>query len=100
MDIPSAGFRPEIRVPPKPAYDHAFRQESLLPIFANPEAIKLGLGYEECQNLFVHDPSQFNDLQFCINEGLKEYIKENLYLTPDIFDYSTINNTWTDKNNG
>ena len=95
MDGPSCGTDPEAHKLRKEfevtgGYDHAFAMPSLLHIFTNEKARKLGLGYEECQEIVVHDPSQFKD-NLCINEELKFYIKDNLYLSKDKFDYDSIN---------
>lgn len=93
MDGPSCSTDPEkhkIENPATGSYDHAFAMSSLLHIFTNEKAIKLGLGYEECQGIVMHDPSQYEN-NLCINEELKHYIKENLYLSKDKFDYDSIN---------
>jgi len=71
-------------------YDHPFKLVSLLPIFFNDTAKQLGLGYEECADVCPHDPSQFDQNQYCINEGLKDYLKDHLFLPSSVFDYSKI----------
>ena len=94
MDGGSCGQDAEenrILKPETGGYDHPFYGETLLPIFQNDYARSIGLGYEECQNIVNHDPSQFDENYFCINEELKEYIKENLYLQKHQFDYDDIN---------
>lgn len=96
MDGPSSSTDPEHHKQKNPrtgSYDHAFAQKSLLYIFESELARKLGLGYEECQNIVNHDPSQYEN-NFCKNEFLKHYIKENLYLPKRIFDYSNINSQY------
>lgn len=96
MDGPSCSTNPEGHKQKNPrtgSYDHAFGQSSLLHIFQNEKAKKLGLGYEECQKVVMHDSDQFKN-NYCINEELKNYIKENLYLSKDLFDYSKINSTY------
>lgn len=93
MDGPSCSTDPEAykqKNPKTGSYDHAFGQSSLLHIFQNEKAKRLGLGYEECQNVVIHDESQFEN-NYCTNEELKHYIKENLYLSKNLFDYSNIN---------
>ena len=94
MDGPSCGFDPEghkRKNPKTGAYDHAFLGGSLMPIFENEYARSIGLGYEECNDIVMHDPSQFDENNFCLNDELKQYIKENLYLKTDEFDYNKIN---------
>ena len=116
MDTPSAGFRPEKRtfggpgVPDdrvRPPYDYPIPQfaryhekhglaegqksaDSLLHIFQNEYARSIGLGYEECQNIVMHDPSQFDHNQFCTNSELAPYIKEHAYVRKEILDYDRI----------
>lgn len=91
LDGPSCGQNPEgNRALKNCGYDHPFYGDTLLPIFMNDYAKSIGLGYEECQNIVNHDPSQFDENEFCKNELLKEYIKENLYLSKDKFDYDKI----------
>ena len=79
-DIPSAGFRPEERDGPPWDYPIPHFGDSLIDVFDNPTARGLGLGYEECENIVNHDPSQYNEKGFCINEDLKHYLKDNVYL--------------------
>jgi len=106
LDTPSAGFRPENR-PSSPPYDYPIPQfsryhennglaqgqssaDSLLHIFQNEYARSIGLGYEECAHIVMHDPSQFDHNQFCVNSELAPYIKEHAYVRKEILDYSTI----------
>jgi len=42
----------------------------------------------------MHDPSQFKNNE-CINEDLKQYIRDNLFLSKSLFDYDNINSTYT-----
>ena len=93
MDGPSCGFDPEAhrKTSERGGYDHPFIGETLLPIFTNDTARKIGLGYEECQEIVMHDESQFDESQFCTNDLLKGYIKDNLYLSKHRFDYDAIN---------
>lgn len=91
MDGPSSGQKAEEnRSTNKHNYDHPFYGKTLLPIFQNDYAKSIGLGYEECQSVVLHDPNQFDENGHCRNELLKEYIRDNLYLTKDKFDYSKI----------
>lgn len=88
LDVPSAGFRPEERA--EKTYYQGFKIENLEPIFNNEYAISLGLGLEECQNIHVHREDQYDENGFCINDKLKDYIKENLYLPEHIFNYNEV----------
>jgi len=91
MDSPSAGFKPTEKNRKKGFWDHALFDDSLMGVFDNQHARSIGLGYEECQNVVVHDDSQFDNNKFCINEQLKNYIKDNLYVSKHKFDYDKIN---------
>lgn len=94
MDTPSAGQGVQEHAKTRPTHDHPFMGDSLLPVFFNEEAKRLGLGYEECQGVLMHDPNQWTDNGFCRNDSLKEYIKNNLYLTESTFDYGNINGSF------
>ena len=97
MDGPSWGFRPEGRE--LPDYDHPIPQygDSFIHIFESEEARRLGLGYEECRDLILHDPSQFDEKGHCVNDGLKDYIKENLYVSKEVLDYEQIQSEYHER---
>lgn len=90
MDSPSAGFKPTDANRTKGFWDHALFEESLMHIFDNKYARSIGLGFEECQDVVIHDASQFDDNKFCINDELKEYIKSKLYVSTNTFNYDKI----------
>lgn len=91
MDGTSSGFTPTNNGHPE---DYGFRIKNVLPIFKNEKAISLGLGYEECENVVVHDSSQFDSNYHCINDELKDYIRDNLFLSNELMDYTTIKGTY------
>ena len=93
-DIPSAGFRPEERDGPPWDYPIPHFGDSLIDVFDNPTARGLGLGYEECENIVNHDPSQYNEKGFCINNDLKHYLKDNVYLNNSHLDFANIQGTY------
>ncbi len=92
VDGQSAGFKPieYVQRTGKPTWDHPYLIDSLQPIFFNEEAKRLGLGYEEARKIVMHDPSQFDENQHCINNQLKEYIKKNLFLPEKVLNYAQI----------
>jgi hypothetical protein len=45
-----------------------------------PEANALGMGYEEMGNVFPHDPSLYDSNGFAIKDGLKDFIRKNLFV--------------------
>lgn len=59
-------------------------------ILADPLAKESGFGYEECQGVFKHDPAQFDEHYLCVNSLLKDFIRENLYLKKENFDYDSV----------
>ena len=95
MDGQSSGFSPGKWMYEKnrETYDHPFVIESYLDRFTNQYAKSIGLGFEECRNVVMHDKEQFDDNSFCINNDLKSYIKENLFLKNSEFNYSNIRST-------
>ncbi len=92
VDGQSIGFRPDkyVRETGKPSWDHPYKLSSLMPIFSNPKALKLGLGYEETRSIVMHDHSQYDENYHCINDQLKYYIKDNLFLNNTLLDYDNI----------
>lgn len=52
--------------------------------------IQYGMGYDESRGLVMHDTSQYNNEGFCINDKLKEYIRDYMFLSKDKFDYNNI----------
>jgi hypothetical protein len=95
MDGQSSGFDPLkwMYEKKRQTYDHPFVIESYLDRFTNQYAKSIGLGFEECRNVVMHDKEQFDDNSFCINDDLKSYIKQNLFLKNSEFNYSNIRST-------
>lgn len=95
MDGQSSGFDPLkwMYEKKRQTYDHPFAIESYLDRFTNQYAKNIGLGFEECRNVVMHDKEQFDDSSFCINDDLKYYIRENLFLKSNEFNYSNIRST-------
>lgn len=95
MDGQSSGFDPLkwMYQNRRQTYDHPFAIDSYMDRFTNQYAKSIGLGFEECRNIVMHDKEQFDDNSFCINNDLKYYIKENLFLKSNEFNYSDIRST-------
>ena len=92
MDGASSGFRPEyINKPPwKHLLDYAHK--TIEEIILDPEAHASGFGYEECQNILMHNPDCYEENGFAKNpERLKKFIINNIYLKKCNFDYENIN---------
>lgn len=84
LDGASAGFPNPGTAP----WAHTFRD--IREVIYDADAIKNGLGYEECNRVMMHDPSQFDAEGFCTNEDLKDDIKRLLYLPKNILDYDQL----------
>jgi|1_EtaG_2_1085319.scaffolds.fasta_scaffold00653_5 hypothetical protein len=59
-------------------------------ICADPVGIAAGFGYEEWRSALIHDSSQFDENGFSIDNRLKTFIKENLYLKKEILNYDNL----------
>ncbi len=93
MDGQSSGFSPlKWRMLGKKLYDHPFKIQSILSRVLTPDAAKSGFGYEECNNILIHDKTQFDENYFCVNDLLKDFIKHNLFLKREEFNYDNIQN--------
>jgi hypothetical protein len=92
LDGASSGFDPvKWEKDGNKTYDHPFMIHSIMDRICTDEARRLGLGYEECRQIMMHDPSQYDNNGFCTNDQLKDFIKEKLFLTKEEFDYSKMN---------
>ena len=92
MDGQSSGFDPAewLYKKNRPTFDHPYRINSILERVLTSRAVKAGFGYEECRNILLHDPSQFDENYHCINDDLKYFIKDNLFLKKEELDYDSI----------
>lgn len=88
FDGASSGFDHKVNNVPWDNTWHCTR--SMKDIIADNEGIKNGFGYEELNGVLIHDPSQFEN-NVCINAKLKEFIKNNIYLHKEEFDYDAVN---------
>jgi hypothetical protein len=92
MDGASSGFRPELVQ--FPAWCHTFiapAPETIFKIVQDPEAVECGFGYEECNRILPHRPECYHpDGKSKDPERLKQFLKNNLYLTKEQLDYETI----------
>ncbi len=58
------------------------------------EGQKYGLGYEEAQGVVIHDDKHYDENGYCINDKLKKYIRDNLFVPTSLLDYDRIKHTW------
>lgn len=94
MDGASSGFLPFMwERQGNKKWDHLFgTNESILDIINR--GVKYGMGYEELQGIIMHDKNKYDSDGYAIDENLKSYIKENLYLKQNQFDYNNINHNF------
>lgn len=91
MDGQSSGFSPlKWAMSGNRLYDHPFKIKSILSRVQTSEAAKSGFGYEECNNILIHDKLQFDGNHLCINDNLKGFIKNNIFLKEEEFNYNSI----------
>lgn len=91
VDGGSSGFRPEAAGVPGWQHTLPYAPRQITDIVADPEAKAVGLGYEECQGVLMHDPTKFDADGYAIDpEPLKKFIIDNFYLPPSHFRYDLI----------
>lgn len=71
-------------------WNHTIGKKSMRQIIADPEGYSNGFGYEEIQKILMHKPECFDENYFCKNEKLKEFLKNNIFLSKDELDYDAI----------
>ena len=91
MDGQSSGFKNEKWVSTgRLPYDHGYRIDSILERILTKEALECGFGYEECKNVLMHKPEEFDENYHCKNDKLKYYIKDVLFLKDNELNYGDI----------
>lgn len=94
MDIGSSGFDPLLwqRSGGK-AYEHPFKVKSVVDIAKKGH--EFGFGYEECENILMHDKSKFDKDGYAIDDRLKDFIKDNQFIeNQNVFKYDDISHDW------
>lgn len=92
-DGPVSGFATQHYGPALEPWNNLIGGLDAKRIIMTPEAKALGMGYEEMGNVFPHDPTLYDENGFAIKDGLKDFIRDNLFVKKDIIDYDTIRNT-------
>lgn len=73
-------------------WDHPYKIKSIVERLCTPEAYEIGMGWENAQNIFPHNPLCYDpDTYHCENDELKDFIKENCFLKKEELDYESIN---------
>lgn len=95
MDQGSSGFSPlNWQQGGNKAYEHPFLVGSVVEIAK--QGHKFGFGYEECENIVMHDPDKFDENGFALDDRLKDFIKNNQFVgNMGLFDYDNISANWT-----
>ena len=71
-------------------YDHPFAIDTFMDRLTSPEAHALGMGYEECQRIAIHRDDQYDEHEHCVNDDLAPWIRKNIFLTEEEFDYGLL----------
>lgn len=94
MDIGSSfchNDRPNIKCD----WDHLFStNRSMKNIISDHVGIELGFGYEEVQSVLMHKKECYDENGLCKNNELKYWIKNNIFLSKEEFNYDNINSEW------
>jgi len=88
VDGPSSGFAHFGKY--GESWNNLYGDLNILDIINDPRAKQLGLGYEECKSIMMHDPSAYDENGFAIHEELKYYIKDKLFIPKHILNYDNI----------
>ena len=72
-------------------WNNLLHGRNALDFINDPAAIEAGLGYEECNNIMMHDEDAFDENGFAkYPEKLKAIIKKYWFLSKEEFDYDKI----------
>ena len=71
--------------------NNLFGELDIHEIVEQPEAWDSGFGYEEMQGVFFHDKDKYENGFVKDPERLKEFIRKNMFLQKEHFDYDNIN---------
>jgi len=96
VDKQSAGFctHKYVAQTNHPTWDHPFCIPSIVNRLLVKDAVNAGLGYEESRHVLMHDTTQFDSDDYCINDDLKDIIKRKLFLTKEEFPYHSIRHNY------
>lgn len=81
--------------PRKQHWNNLYGMADMCEITNDPKAREVGLGYEELNNVLMHDPDLYTDQGHAKNDELKTYIKNNLFLKNEQLRYNHILNFFT-----
>lgn len=91
VDGQSSGFSPaDWQYRGGQTWDHPYKIKSVYERICTPRGYEVGMGYEECRGIMMHDPECFDENYHAKNDQLRDYIKDTLYLKPEELDYKEI----------
>tara|TARA_R100001594_G_C3981878_1_gene250300 strand:+ start:56 stop:631 length:576 start_codon:yes stop_codon:yes gene_type:complete len=93
LDGASSGFNPNgIIAHVIPPHHHLVPEapRRMVDILADPLSDESGFGYEEVQEIKMHDPKKYTEEGYANNDLLRSFIKDNLYLQNERFNYDTM----------
>jgi hypothetical protein len=85
LDGSSAGFQSH-----QGPYDLFNSKQGAKERLMSKEAYDVGFGYEECKNLFRHNPEMYKNNKHINPTKLLNFVKKAVYLTKEEFDYTKI----------
>jgi hypothetical protein len=81
LDIAASGFGAK--------HDLMFRTPKTIMEIIEP-GMKFGMGFDSTRGLGIHDSKCFDGNYLCVNDELKDYIRDNLFLSKEYMDYDTV----------
>ncbi len=97
LDIPSVGFSPnQWEMSGRKRWDHLVVDESIVDIIERGWGYGMGYaeGHAEGDGKIAHFPYMFDKDGFAKSDKLAPYIRDNLFLKKEQFDYDQISSTW------
>jgi len=76
--------------PKNDSTNNLFGNLDIYEMVKDPEAWESGFGYEEMQGVFFHNKEKYKDGFVDDPDRLKEFIRKNMFLNEQIFDYNKI----------
>lgn len=80
----------------KKHWNHMFRNiRDMEKVIQDPEAFECGFGYEEAENVLIHNANAYTENGVCKDpDRLKEFVQKTVFLSKEEFDYSSINHSF------
>lgn len=75
-----------------------FTEKTMKQIIKDPEMDSSGMGYEECNNIFLHNKNCYENGECKDKERLKKFIKSNFFLNKKQFNYDNVTHEFVKAN--